>query len=170
MKKLFVLCLIFAFAACQNKSSFEPGQLKKTTALLFLGPECPLCQDYSIVMEALYKDYHSEVDFLAVFSGTHYSDSKIQKYTDEYIPNIKWTTDPDFAISSHYNASITPEVVLLNSKGETIYQGKLDNWLGELGRRRTHVNKFYLKDAIEASIHNKEVPVKRTKAIGCFIE
>lgn len=168
MKKVLILCLIFILAACQNKKA--PIQVEETTALLFLGPECPLCQDYSIVIEKLYETYHNEINFLAVFSGKHYSDEKIQHYIDEYIPNIKWTKDPEFIISSFYDATITPEAVLVNKQGEIVYQGKLDNWLGELGRRRNHVNEFYLKDAIEATINNQKVLVKRTKPVGCFIE
>lgn len=168
MKKLLLLFFLLCFTACKNQT--PPFLIEKTTVLLFLGPECPLCQDYSITMEKLYESYHDKVDFLAVFSGKHYDDDKIQRYISEYIPHIKWEKDPDFAISSYYDATITPEAVLLDSNGEIKYQGKLDNWLEELGRRRQRIDTFYLKDAIEALIHNKEITVKRTKAIGCFIE
>lgn len=168
MKKLLLLFTLLCFSACKDHSAAL--QVEKTTVLFFLGPECPLCQDYSIAMESLYQTYHDKVDFLAVFSGKHYNNDKIQRYISEYIPHIKWTKDPDFAISSYYEASITPEAILLDQDGTIQYQGKIDNWLGELGRRRQKVDVFYLKDAIEAIINHKEIPIKRTKAIGCFIE
>ena len=46
----------------------------------------------------------------------------------------------------------------------------MDNWLGELGRRRQVITEFYLKDAIESYLNEEEIKIKKTKAIGCFIE
>jgi len=57
----------------------------------------------------------------------------------------------------------------LNKKGEVVYKGAIDDWVQDLGKQKLTVSKHYLQDAINASLNNKEVTVKRTKAIGCLI-
>jgi len=45
-----------------------------------------------------------------------------------------------------------------------------DNWLGELGRRRSFITEYYLKDALMSYQSGAAIKTPKTKAIGCFIE
>ena len=78
--------------------------------------------------------------------------------------------DHNYSLVNDLKASITPEVYLIDENNKVQYQGLIDNWLGELGRKRQFISQYYLKDAIESLINGEEVRIKKTKAIGCFIE
>ncbi len=137
----------------------------------FLSPECPLCENYTKDFKDLYNEFYKEgIKFYGIFPGDYYSEERILRYFEEYSLPIIPVLDLEFEMASYYKAEITPECVLVNKEGEILYQGKLDNWLLELGRRKRNIDQYYLKDAIIAHLSGKEVEVKRTTAIGCFIE
>ncbi len=146
----------------------SPEQL---SVYYFLSPECPLCENYTKDFKDLYQEYSVKgVSFYGVFPGDYYSEERIMRYFKEYELPITPVIDLEFEMASYFQAEITPECVLVDTDGKIIYQGKLDNWLLELGRRKRTIDNYYLRDAINAHLNNNEVEVKRTKAIGCFIE
>jgi hypothetical protein len=66
-------------------------------------------------------------------------------------------------------ATITPEVFVMNQKKEIVYSGRIDNWAYELGKKRTVITEHDLANVLENL--NKGIVVKpyQTKAVGCFI-
>ncbi len=146
----------------------NPGKL---SVYYFLSPECPLCENYTKDFKDLYNEFSSDsIAFYGIFPGDYYSEDRILRYFEEYELPIIPVLDLDFNMASYFKAKITPECVLVDIDGTILYQGKLDNWLLELGRRKRSVNQYYLKDAIKARLDGKIVDIKRTEAIGCFIE
>jgi len=83
---------------------------------------------------------------------------------------IKFLDDKKHVITNQYGATITPEAILIDKNQQVIYQGAIDNWFFELGRNRLEVTEHYLIDAIEASMKGQMPSIKRTEAIGCFIQ
>jgi len=83
---------------------------------------------------------------------------------------IQFVDDKKHVMTDKYGATITPEVVLLDKKQQVIYQGAIDNWFFELGRYRLEITEHYLKEAIEASLQGQSPFLKKTEAIGCFIQ
>ena len=67
-------------------------------------------------------------------------------------------------------AKVTPEVFVFNPQGKLQYQGKIDNWIVKLGKKRTIVTEFYLSDALKSLIAGEPVAVSHTDAVGCIIE
>ena len=65
---------------------------------------------------------------------------------------------------------VTPEVYILNSRAEIIYNGSIDNWMYQTGKKRTVITKHFLKDALAAIANGKAIPNKKNKAYGCIIE
>lgn len=172
-----ILIACIAFIACSGEGVFiHSSDLNYqkpdiTTVYYFLSPECPLCENYSKDIRELYDQYNKDsVAFYGVFPGDYFSENRIEKYFNEYNIPIVPVLDLDFEMSRYFEATITPECVLVNKVGEVLYQGKLDNWLEELGRRRRSISAYYLKDAIEAHLKGDTIQTKKTKAIGCFIE
>ena len=66
-------------------------------------------------------------------------------------------------------ATVTPEIIMVDNKGDLIYRGMIDNWFYALGKYRRVTTEFYLQDAIEAHFNNQQVAVQKTDPIGCFI-
>jgi thiol-disulfide isomerase/thioredoxin len=143
----------------------------KATAIYFISPECPLCQSYTLTINQLIKKYNGKaIDFIGVVPTKNFSMSDILNYKRIYKSNLNLVCDTGNKLVKKIGATITPEVFLVDSKGVTIYSGRIDNWAYELGKKRTVITAHDLVDAIESVLNNKPVKIKKTKAVGCFIE
>ena len=65
--------------------------------------------------------------------------------------------------------TISPEAALVVRGGELAYRGRIDNWYGDLGRKRPRPTRFELRDALDAVLAGRPVLVPRAEAVGCFI-
>ncbi len=143
----------------------------KGAVLLFLSPECPLCQNYSVAINQLRNTYsENEISFIGIVSGNYYTADEVNSYKTQYDLEMDFILDPKFVISDFYNATITPEAILINKVGNQMYQGAIDNWAISLGKKRLTATDHYLKDAINSFLSGNKIHPKETKPVGCFIE
>ncbi len=167
--------LTFLFFSC-NPASKRPEVRKlingHTTAILFLSSGCPMCQNYCLTLTELYSEYKAKgIVFCAVFSGKSAEDTaEVNTFIQRYKLNFFMMSDPGKKISEELQATVTPEVFLISSAGETLYKGSIDNWLIEPGQKRTVVTEHYLKDALKAYTSGLPIKIKSTTAKGCLIE
>ncbi|MEZ4825257.1 MAG: redoxin domain-containing protein [Bacteroidia bacterium] len=141
------------------------------TVYFFLSPDCPLCENYAKTINDLRLSFpEKDIKFTGIFPGKYYSKMEILAYMDKYHPPLQVLLDPDLALTCYLDASITPEVFVVDHRGKVVYQGKIDNWVAALGKHRTVVNQHYLKDALTALMNGKPLAISRTEAIGCLIE
>tara|TARA_B100001093_G_C26852313_1_gene1025703 strand:+ start:2090 stop:2665 length:576 start_codon:yes stop_codon:yes gene_type:complete len=170
------LCLILFFVLTTVNSCYQNDYLSKIfirksdKVIIFISPECPLCQSYTKQIKKLQDKYKDKLKFYGVLPGTSYSHQEMDSFLNLYDLTIDIIYDNNYALVNRLNASITPEVYLIDKNNTVKYHGLIDNWLGELGRKRQTVSKHYLNDAIESFLSGKEIKIKKTKAIGCFIE
>ena len=99
-----------------------------------------------------------------------YSKQEMDSFLNIYELPLEIVYDNNYNLVNDLKASITPEVYLIDENNKVHYQGLIDNWLGELGRKRQFVSEYYLKNAIESFINGEEIKIKKTQAIGCYIE
>jgi len=142
----------------------------KAKVLVFIAPDCPLCKGYTKDLREMIEDYGDEIDIYGVVSGKFYTTHEVDSFLNHYNLPLDIVYDPYFKLVRELKATITPEAYLIDDKNNIIYQGLFDNWLGELGRKRLVITEFYLKDAVESYLKGEEIMIKKTKAIGCFIE
>ncbi len=151
--------------------SYETLTHHPLTVFVFMSPECPLCENYSATLKDLRAQFPEEdVAFVGVFSGKWYSKEEINRFLARHQPPIDPVLDPRYELQERFDASVTPEAVVVGQDGAVQYQGKIDNWIVSLGRKRTVVNKYYLRDALEALLRGEQPAISQTEAIGCFIE
>ena len=168
-----MLCIAVAFYSCnedKENQAFEKILNKADySVLMFFAPDCPLCITFSKPfneLSALYPYFQ----FIAVQSGENYSAMELKMYKDETGLKPRIFLDRDYRVANKFNASITPEFIVVNRNGDVLYQGLLDNRMKELGVYKQHWDQFYLKDAIQKVSNQEEVTVARTEAIGCVLE
>jgi peroxiredoxin len=143
----------------------------KATVFYFLSPECPLCQSYSLTIKQLFERFSTKgIHMVGIIPGTDYTNLDISTFKHHYGLPIPLWKDEAFKLAKKYNATITPEVVVVDAKGKVLYQGRIDNWAYELAKKRKVITEHNLQDALENIIQNKPVRVPRTKAVGCYIE
>lgn len=152
-------------------AAFSISPKAKATVVYFLSPECPLCQSYTLTINNIAKSYQTKpIDFIGIIPGKEYSLANILNYKRSYKLNLTILVDEQLKLTKQLGATITPEVFVLSPQGKIIYQGRIDNWAYELGRKRKVITEHNLIDAIEATLRAKPIKTTKTKAVGCFIE
>jgi peroxiredoxin len=183
---LFVIVIFFQFSCTDqhkgifkltlktiHSTDFSLQQLgsNKTSVIVFLSPECPMCQNYSLTLNQLCDKYKSQgVNFYGVFAGKDIDSTEIKKYIETYAIKFDLLTDEKKQLVHILEAEVTPEVYVLNSKAEVLYKGSIDNWLNEPGQKRTVITEHYLDDVLQAVALNTEMKIRSTEAKGCLIE
>ena len=142
----------------------------KAKVLVFIAPDCPLCKNYTKDLKEMISTYQDKIAIYGVVPGKYYSKHEVDSFLNYFNLPLEIIYDPNFFLTKDLAATITPEAYLIDEKNKIRYQGLFDNWLGELGRRRQVITEFYLKDALESYLQGEEIKIKKTKAIGCFIE
>jgi hypothetical protein len=171
LKYTLFLVLFLVITSC--KISTKPHFVLSNNSpkvVIMLSPECPLCLNYTKDITDLIIDYNDDIHFYGIVAGSHYSTLEVDSFLNSYNLPLDIIYDPDFNLTSQLNATITPEVFLIDEHNKILYQGLFDNWLGELGRRRQVITEHYLKDAIDSYLVGSTIEIPNTKAIGCFIE
>ena len=84
---------------------------------------------------------------------------------------IPFTIEPDANLTKAHQlgAKVTPEVVVRDRDGKTLYQGRIDNTYADFGKRRRVTTSHDLRDVLEALSKGEAVEPKNTKAVGCLI-
>jgi peroxiredoxin len=153
-----------------NKNVYLKEQPDKTFRLfVFLSPECPLCQNYSAKLNDLSRHYATNVITYGIIPGKAYSNDVIKKFIEQYNIQFPLLIDHDKKLTSYLHAVVTPQAILLNDKNQLVYKGAIDDWAVALGKQRVTTTKYYLRDALQQSLSDKTVLIKRTKAVGCRI-
>ncbi len=184
---LFIICsLLFACNGNveQNKLlvakyAYNDGSEKElidfdkytATVLTFLAPECPLSENYTKTINDLEQfNSNNNIRFINVFAGKYHSRAAIDSFKIVYGLTQNDIYDETFLLAQTLNATVTPEVFVINNKGELVYSGAIDNWAVDLGQKRQVITEFYLKDVLAAIVNHTAIPYSTTTAIGCFIE
>jgi thiol-disulfide isomerase/thioredoxin len=142
---------------------------KEHTVLMFIAPDCPLCMTLSTPFSNLSEKY-TDIQFLAIYSGKHYEPMEINMFATETKLKPRIFRDYDYEVAHQLGASVTPEFFLIDSSANILYQGMMDDRILELGSYKQQWDEYYLVDAIEAILAEKEVILKKTVPIGCVLE
>jgi thiol-disulfide isomerase/thioredoxin len=155
-----------------TKQEFLFHSLKENVAsvFVFLSPDCPISQRYPAELMNLSKKYSaSHVRFYGIIPGDPAGYEFLTTFVDDYKISFPVVVDEEYELAKRLEASITPEVFVVDGAGKTRYSGMIDNKFVDLGKQRTVVTEKYLEDAIVAIVENKKIHVTKTKAIGCYI-
>ena len=143
----------------------------KVSVFIFLAPDCPLSQNYSLTLNNLSEQFKTnKIEIYGIISGNNFKKNEIQDYVSKYKIRFPVLLDTDFKLATYFNAEKTPEVFVVNPEQKILYRGAIDNWAADLGVHRSVISEQYLGDALNNIVHDSEVKIKETKAVGCFIE
>ena len=144
---------------------------RKPTVFIFISPECPLCQSYTLTINQLIKKYANiGIQFLGIVPGTDFSSEQVLSFNRTYKSTLPIWFDKQLKLTQAIGAKITPEVFFVSNNGKLLYSGRIDNWAYELSKKRKVITQHDLINALESYIHHKPITITKTKAIGCFIE
>ena len=167
------LALVGCTTAAPRKGSLDFSLLgdKKAAVFVFLAPDCPFSQNYTLTLNDLQAQFAADsVAFYGVVAGTGFRKAEIDEFAQAYKIAFPVLPDRNFALADFFHAMKTPEAFVVNSRADLIYKGAIDNWAADFGRHRRTITEHYLLDALNSWIRGDEVPIKETEAVGCFIE
>ncbi|MBL7771072.1 MAG: redoxin domain-containing protein [Flavipsychrobacter sp.] len=143
---------------------------KSTYRLLaFLSPECPLSQNYSVVLQQLSNEFSDLITVSGIIPGSTVSKKEIRGFAKKYKIQFPLYSDKNMITVKTVHATITPEVVLMDKDGVLIYRGAIDDWAVDLGKKKSKPSNEYLRNALLQVKMGQPVQFVMKEPIGCLI-
>lgn len=151
-----------------NGKEYQLSDFKNSKAIviIFVATQCPVSNAYNSRMEKLYEEYKTKgVAFIGINSNKQESIEEIKEHAKKNNLNFVILKDFNNIIADKLNASVTPEVFVLNPDFEILYHGRIDD-----SRKEEEVKSEDLKNALNEILAGKKVTKTVTKAFGCTIK
>ena len=138
----------------------------KAIVVMFIATECPVSNDYNSRMEKIFNEYKEKgIAFLGINSNKAESVERIKEHAAENGLTFTILKDEKNIIADKFDASVTPEVYVLNRSFNVLYHGRIDN-----ARDESEVVSKDLENALNEILSGKQVSKNKTKAFGCTIK
>ena len=139
---------------------------KPAIVLIYVSTVCPVSNAYNERMAALYNDYSGKnVIFLKINSNKKETPSEIAQHAKSNGLKFPILKDENNVVADQYDATVTPEVYLLDGNLTLQYHGNIDD-----SQRPNQVKQNSLRNALDELLAGKPVSEKSTKAFGCSIK
>ncbi len=142
----------------------------RATIFVFLDPVCPLSQNYTKNLEQLHQGFRDEGVLVAGIFPGDISAVQTREFIEKYMCSFPAYLDPDLELVRYFEATVTPEAILVERELQIRYRGSIDNWAIDLGKKRPVASAHYLEDALNDLLAGRPVAISETKPVGCFIE
>ncbi len=138
--------------------------------LAFVTTDCPIANSYQPALARMYQEFQKKgFVFVLVHEGPEQAKETIENHTREYAVPFFVALDPEHSIAHKFGAKTTPEVCVLNKKGERLYLGRIDDLHQGFGKKRFAATREDLKIALMEIASGAQVSVPTTTAVGCLI-
>ena len=145
----------------------------KIVVLEWFNYECPFVRyNYEKAstmkdLAAKYKD--KNVVWLAINSTGHQETAKNKAYAEEHKILYPILDDRSGDVGRAYHATNTPHIFIINTEGNIVYNGAIDNVpMGRVPQDGKVVN--YVDKALEELTAGKTVSIAKTKPYGCTVK
>jgi peroxiredoxin len=139
----------------------------KAVAVVFVATKCPVSNAYNTRMAALGKEYAAKgIPLVGINSNKTEPSAEVKEHAEKHGFTFPVLKDEGNRIADAYGATKTPEVFVVDPKGNLIYHGRIDENQDEPAK----VKSPDLRNALEAVLGGKPVPTAETKAFGCTIK
>jgi peroxiredoxin len=153
-----------------NVISLKKISESRAIVFVFLGTECPISNGYSEELNRLALEAgRSKILFIGIYADPDVTLSQAKAHSKEYRLGFPIHFDPKQRWIAATGVKVTPECVVLDSKGSILYRGRIDNRYSEPGKRRIHATTHELEECIKAIVAGKNEPMTHQPAIGCPI-
>jgi peroxiredoxin len=148
----------------QSLSELSAG--KKATVVIFVATQCPVSNAYNERMAQMSAAYGSKgVQFVGINSNMQESAAEVVSHAGKHGLTFPILKDADNKVADQYNARVTPEVFVVDSRGNLAFHGPIDD-----SQNVTDIKQQYLRDALDALTQGHSVAVTGARAFGCTIK
>jgi len=139
----------------------------KAVAVVFVATKCPVSNAYNTRMAALGKEYAAKgIPLVGINSNKTEPVAEVKEHAEKHGFTFPVLKDEGNRIADAYGATHTPEVFVIDPKGNLVYHGRIDENQDE----PANVKSPDLRNALEAILGGRPVPAAETKAFGCSIK
>jgi len=136
----------------------------KAVLVMFIATKCPVSNAYNERMVALARDYTARgVAVVGINSNKSEPAAEVVEHAKKHGFTFPVLKDEGNRIADAYGAAKTPEVYVIDPKGLLLYHGRIDE-------SQEDPKSPDLRNALDAVLAGKPVPVAETKAFGCTIK
>jgi peroxiredoxin len=148
------------------KHSLSDYKSSKAIVIMFIATQCPVSNGYNGRMVELFKDYNSKgVSFIGINSNKQENLEEVRTHSKDHGFDFPVLKDWNNVIADKLQASVTPEIYVLNSEMEILYHGRIDD-----SQRENRVTSKDLRSALDRILSGSAPEVTETKAFGCSIK
>lgn len=142
----------------------------KYSVYVFVAEKCPISIYMAKPLQEAFVKYGNEVDFYGVFPMRNSTVETAQKFLEKYkLPDFKIKLDNHQGFARKLEATITPEIVVLDEKGTVVFRGRISDAYKAPGKMKHGVRKNELMDILERLTNGESIPKPWAHAVGCFI-
>lgn len=139
----------------------------KAVVVLFVATQCPVSNAYNERMAAIGRDYPGKgIPVVAINSNVAELAAEVKEHAAKHGFAFPVLKDEKSKVADLYGATRTPEAFVVDASGKLVYHGRIDENRDEPAK----VTSPDLRNALEALLAGKPVPVAETKAFGCTIK
>ena len=130
----------------------------------FWSAECP----YSVRTDALMVNWltawGSDVVLFSIAMNRNESAYSVEEAAEARgLPTV--LLDARLHVSDLYGVEVTPHIFVIDAEGILRYRGAVD----DVGFRQREATRFYLKEAVDALLENRQPGLTETPAYGCAL-
>ena len=153
-----------------NKTYRLDDGSRRASVLLFIAHDCPIANTYAPEIKRICRQYGARgVRFILVYSEADITAESARKHAADYGYMCPIVLDANHSLARKLHATVTPEAVVLDSKGKQAYRGRIDDLYADVGTRRYEVSRHDLRLALDALLNGKKISPATTRAVGCII-
>ncbi len=143
---------------------------KKASLLLFLLPDCPVCNAYAPEIKRICGDYEPKgISVFVVHADPDVTVAEAKKHAKDYQLPGPVLLDPTHVLVKWSGATMAPEAAVVGPEGKVLYLGRIDDLFADYGKRRAEPKQHDLRNALDAVLAGKAVPLATGKPIGCHL-
>lgn len=156
-----IACLFFSITGFSQE---------KYSVYVFVAEKCPISIYMAKPLQEVFEKYSDTMDFYTVFPMKNSTEATAQKFLEKYdLPDFKIKLDNYQGFAKKLEATITPEVVVLDEKGEIAYRGRISDAYKAPGKMKHGIRKNELMAVLDLLANGEEIPKPWTGAVGCYI-
>ena len=132
--------------------------------------DCPICNAYAPELRRIAGQYDGQgVALRVVHVDPDLSVAAAARHADLYeLPGpVLW--DPAQVLVDFSGATMAPEVVIVDSRAQVVYRGRIDNLYAGWGKRRAEATSHDLRDALDAVLRGQSPVESSVPPIGCYL-
>jgi mono/diheme cytochrome c family protein len=140
--------------------------------VVFLSTECPISNRYiPSLNEIAGKDrVKPPVRVYGVISSPHVTREDAVAHSEKFKPLFPVLFDASGELKELLCPTHTPHCFLLSPRGQTLYDGAIDDRFAAINKAKSTPSHHYLKDAIQSLLKREKIAVTQTTPVGCPLE